>query len=305
MRYHEVMGTDLATISLTTDLDQTDTIDGLLAAWLLSLASENTRNAYRRDLSHFVTFCTGHSIELLAVRRPHVDAYARQLDADGLAPSTIARRISTLSNFYRYAESVEAIEKNPVALVKRPKVSDHSATFGPDKAQVTAILDAAAEASKRDLALISLLVTNGLRVSEAIALDAEHMTVDRGHRVIKVKGKGGRLDTIAIPPRTAAAIDALNIESGPLFTDDQGNRLNRHQVTRIVKRLARAAGIDAKVTPHSLRHSAVTIALDADVPLHIVQDMARHADPRTTRRYDQGRGQLDNHASYAIAGALA
>lgn len=59
------------------------------------------------------------------------------------------------------------------------------------------------------------------------------------------------------------------------------------------------------LSPHSLRHSAVTIAHDADVPLHIVQDMARHADPRTTRRYDQGRGNLDNHASYAIASALA
>lgn len=297
--------TDLATIATATDLDAIDTIDGLLAAWLLSLTSENTRHAYRRDLSHFVAFCTEHRIDLLAARRPHVDAYARQLDADGLAASTIARRISTLSNFYRYAESVDVIEKNPVALVKRPKVSDHSATFGPDKAQVAAMLDAAAKAGKRDLALISLLVTNGLRVSEAIALDAEHMNTDRGHRVLKVKGKGRRIDTIAIPPRTAAAIDELGIETGPLFTDGKGDRLNRHQVTRIVKRLARAAGIEGKVSPHSLRHSAVTIALDADVPLHIVQDMARHADPRTTRRYDQGRGQLDNHASYAIAGALA
>ena len=294
-----------APVISTANLDTFASTDDLLAAWMLSLTSENTRKAYARDLTDFAGFCAAHAIELLAVRRPHVDGYARHLtEVAELAPSTVARRIATLSNFYRYAESVDAIEKNPVALVKRPKVSDHSTTFGPDKAQVLAMLDAAKDAGTRDHALISLLVTNGLRVSEAIALDADDLTEERGHRVASITGKGGRIDVVAIPPRTVAALDAMNVESGPLFVDDNGDRLNRHQVTRIVKRLARAAGIDGKVSPHSLRHSAVTIALDADVPLHIVQDMARHADPRTTRRYDQGRGQLDNHASYAIGAAL-
>jgi integrase/recombinase XerD len=287
-----------ATVAIPDEIEATGT------AWLLSFGSENTRNAYRRDFTAFVRYCVEHDLEPLQLRRVHIDAYARTLEADGRSPATVARNLSTLSSFYRYAEGEELIERNPMALVKRPRVANTSQTFGPNRDQVVAMIEAAAM-NPLDHALILLLVTNGLRVSEAIALDAENLDTERDHRVIEVIGKGGRVDRIAIPSPTSEAIDALGIEAGPLFTDSSGGRLNRHQVTRIVKRVARAAGMDGNVSPHSLRHSAVTIALDAGVPLHRVQDMARHADPRTTRRYDQARGALDGHAAYAIASYLS
>lgn len=81
---------------------------------------------------------------------------------------------------------------------------------------------------------------------------------------------------------------------------DNTRRLDRHAATRIVRRLAKGAGIEKRVTPHSLRHSFITAALDAGVPLRDVQEAASHADLRTTMRYDRARGSLDRHATYIV-----
>ena len=84
-----------------------------------------------------------------------------------------------------------------------------------------------------------------------------------------------------------------------------GRRLDRHGAGRIVRRVARRAGITKPVTPHTLRHAFITAALDAGVPLRDVQEAASHADPRTTIRYDRARGSLDRHATYIVAAYIA
>ena len=84
-----------------------------------------------------------------------------------------------------------------------------------------------------------------------------------------------------------------------------GRRLNGHAAIRIVRRLAKAAGITKHILPHSLRHSFITACLDAGVPLRDVQIAARHADPRTTTRYDRARHNLDRHASYIVTAFIA
>lgn len=76
--------------------------------------------------------------------------------------------------------------------------------------------------------------------------------------------------------------------------------MNRHQAARAIGRLCRAAGITKRITPHSLRHTMVTLSLEAGVPIHLVQDAAGHASPATTRRYDRARHALDGHATYAL-----
>ena len=86
---------------------------------------------------------------------------------------------------------------------------------------------------------------------------------------------------------------------------DSNARLDRHAAARIVRRLANRAGIDKRVTPHTLRHAFITAALDAGVPLRDVQEAASHADPRTTMRYDRARGSLDRHATYIVATYMA
>ncbi len=109
-----------------------------------------------------------------------------------------------------------------------------------------------------------------------------------------VLGKGSKLALIPLPPRVARAVDMAAGErlSGPLLLAQYGLRLNRHAATRIVRRLAKKAGITKSISPHSLRHSFITAALDAGVPLRDVQIAARHSDPRTTTRYDRARTTL-------------
>ena len=120
--------------------------------------------------------------------------------------------------------------------------------------------------------------------------------------------KGNKTATIPLSPRTARALDLYigERESGPIFLNHDGTgRLDRHTSARIVRRLTKAAGIDKRISPHSLRHSFITAALDAGVPLRDVQEAASHSDPRTTMRYDRGRGSLDRHATYIVSTFVA
>jgi integrase/recombinase XerD len=118
-----------------------------------------------------------------------------------------------------------------------------------------------------------------------------------------VTRKGGKVVTVPLAPRTARAIDLATGErtGGPLFLTVGGRRLDRHGAARIVRRVARRAGITKNVGPHTLRHAFITAALDAGVPLRDAQEAASHADPRTTMRYDRARTSLDRHATYIVA----
>ncbi len=119
--------------------------------------------------------------------------------------------------------------------------------------------------------------------------------------------KGSKVVTIPLAPRTARAIDLATGErmEGPIFLTADARRLDRHGAGRIVRRIARQAGITKKVGPHTLRHVFITAALDAGVPLRDVQEAASHADPRTTMRYDRARTSLDRHATYIVAAYVA
>jgi integrase/recombinase XerD len=145
-------------------------------------------------------------------------------------------------------------------------------------------------------------------VSEAIGANIDAIGLERGHRILSVVRKGGKLVTMPLAPRVARAVDLALGErvDGPVFVDSEGQRLDRHVAGRIVRRIARRAGITKRVGPHTLRHAFVTAAgLDAGVPLRDVQEAASHADPRTTMRYDRGRQSLDRHATYIVATFIA
>jgi integrase len=159
----------------------------------------------------------------------------------------------------------------------------------------------------RDHALLSLLALNGLRVSEAIGADIDRLGLERGHRTLRIFRKGGKTVTVPLAPRTARAVDLAVGErsDGPILRGDDGDRLDRHAASRIVHRIARHAGINKRVGPHTLRHAFITAALDAGVPLRDVQEAASHADPRTTMRYDRARVSLDRHATYIVATFIA
>jgi integrase/recombinase XerD len=279
------------------------TADDLAAAYLAGFA-KTTREAYARDLRRWGCWVDAVGVGVLDAHRVHVDAWQRSQESEGAAPSTIARRLSAVAGFYAYALDEGLIVKSPAARVKRPRVSDESPRFGLDRDELRAMFDAADASSVRDAALVALLALNGLRISEALAADVTDLGDERGHRTLRIVGKGAKIATVPLAPRTAAAVDALAADrtAGPIFVTRSGKALDRHAAHKIVTRLARAAGIRKPISCHSFRHAAVTLALDAGVSLRDVQDLARHADPRTTRRYDRARHSLDRHATYALAG---
>jgi site-specific recombinase XerD len=300
----------------------------LAAAWLGSYRSARTRRAYAGDLAAWLDWLRTGEVDVLDARRVHVDLWVRQLLDAAAANSSTSRRLSALSSFYRHLVEHDLIAANPAAAVRRPTVDpDHTATVGLDRDQARAFIAAAdadtGRARLRTAAAARLLLHLGLRVDELAAADVADLGHDRGHRVLSVTRKGGRRATVVLPPPTAAALDAYLLDrlrthltpagpgtgelSGPLLATVSGGRLDQSALWKLVRRLARAADIPswAQLSPHSLRHTAITLALDAGAALRDVQDYAGHRDPRTTRRYDRARDTLDRNAAYALAAYLS
>jgi site-specific recombinase XerD len=280
-----------------------------LAAAFLIAYSAHTRAAYARDLRDWFDWCSEHDLDPLDAARGHIDAFARTLhEIENLSPATVARRLSTLSSFYRYCEGEEAVTRNPVARVRRPKVGTDTVSTGLDADELAALIHAAEADSPRSHALVLLLGLNGLRVSEVLEADVDDLTVERGHRVLMVTRKGGKKATIPLAPRTTEAVDVYVDDrvSGPIFVTATGKRWQRSEVWRTLRRLAEDAvpSKSGSLHPQDLRHAFVTLSLDAGASLRDVQDAAGHADPRTTRRYDRARNNLDLHPTYALAGLV-
>ena len=246
---------------------------------------------------------------LFEVRRSDIEAFGRELEANGRATATIARRLCTVTGFYRYAEEEGVIAHSPAVHVRRPRIDYESHAIGLDRNEVGALLVAAGLGPAAEHALISLLALNGLRVrsSEAIGANIEALGLERGHRTLTIVRKGGKTVTIPLAPRSAGAVDLAIGEraAGPIFITSDGRRLDRHGAARIVRRVARRAGVAKPIGPHTLRHAFITAALDAGVPLRDVQEAASYADPRTTMRYDRARVSLDRHATYIVSTYIA
>lgn len=270
--------------------------------------SANTRSAYRQDLQQWLLWCHVQDVHPLTVRRVDAERWLRELTDHRYSVATVARRLNTVRGWYRYLQDADAVQGSPLERVKGPKVPNRSPLPGLSLDQAQAVLAAATDV--RDAVVVGLLLQCGLRASEIGQVDADGLQDDRGHLTLTVPGKGGRVDRVPLPPRLAEQVATYldGRTTGPLVTDpraeDPHARVDRHQVSRLVARVCRAAGVPP-VTPHSLRHATVTLALQAGAPLHRVQDLARHADPATTRRYDRAQGSLDGHATYVLADHLA
>ena len=285
-----------------------ETASWAAVAFIASYSSEATRRTYTTQLRLWMGWCADHHLDpLVDIRRPHVELYARELEARGLAAATVALKLVVLTGFYRHCVEEQLLEHSPAVHVRRPKVSQESTRIGLDRNELGAFLVQAGLSGGNDHVLACLLGLNALRVSEACGADLDDLAVANGHRTVRIIGKGGQPALIPLAPRTARAIDAAVGErtEGPLMARHDGTRLDRHAAGRIVRRLAKRAGITKPISPHSLRHAAITAALDAGCSLRDVQDYARHADPRQTRRYDRACGALDRNPTYIVATYVA
>lgn len=244
---------------------------------------------------------------------------AATFDADDLpapAESSIARRVSAISSWYAYLltntcdRPESLLANNPARSAARPRVDpDYSPTVGLSTDEARRLRAEAQADGPTAATLIGLLLVTGLRVGSLLQASVADLGHDRGHRVLDVHTKrGGRRRTV-IPPGIGGHLDAMlaergDPETGPLFVTASGTPMYQMAVYRLVRRLARRAGIATaeQLSPHSLRHTAITELLDASGgDLRRAQDFAGHADPRTTRRYDRARNNLDQHGAYLLA----
>ena len=264
------------------------------------------------DLRTFLTWCADQHLDPLdpvQVGRVQVEAYVRWMqETRGLQPSTVSRRVSVVAGFYRTAVIDGLVARSPVEHVRRPQVPAESPRLGLSHLQFEAMLVAARQSAHAgDFALVCFLGLLGLRIFEACGADIADLGEEHGHRVLRVVGKGGRVVLVPLPPAVARAVERAvgTRRSGPILLNRAGRRMDRHTATRRLNHLADAAGVRMpRMHPHMLRHTSVT-SFDAGVDLRDVQIAARHADPRTTMRYDRGRTNLDRHPNYRLAAFMA
>ncbi len=217
----------------------------------------------------------------------------------GFKPSTVSGRFSVTAGFYRTAVIDDVLEHSPAEHVRRPAVPPESPTLGFTHLQFETMLTASRQSpNEYDFALVVMLGVLGLRIFEATGADIADLGAEHGHRVLRVRGNGSKIVLVPLPPAVGRAIDRAvsNRTSGPILLNTCGARMDRHAATRRLRYLADAAGVcTGRTHPRMLRHTFVTTMLDAGVDLRDVQIAARHADPRTTMRYDRARQNLDRH----------
>ena len=275
-----------------TETAQSDpAVESFLALAAARLAPR-TVEAYRRDLAHLAGWLGRSPADASA---DDLAAYVAQLRADGLAATTIARRLAAVRSFFRHQVLLGARADNPAANVELPKRRRTlPRTLSP--AEVERLLDAAAGTTPRalrDRALAELLYGAGLRVSEAVGLDRQ--SVDLESRLVRCLGKGSKERVVPIGREAADALRRYLARGRPhlerrhrqeLFLNANGGGLTRAGVFLILRRLAAKAGLEPeRIHPHLLRHSFATHLLEGGADLRAVQEMLGHADLATTELY--------------------
>ena len=288
----------------------TSHIPRLAVAAYLARFKGQSRVHTESDLRGYLTWCESRGLDPLSVTRPHIELYLRWLqEVQHYRPSTVSRRMSVVAGFYRTCVIDSVLEHSPAEYVRRPNVPAESPTLGLTHLQFEALLTAAKRSANRcDFALVAMLGLLGLRIFEATGSDIEDLGEEHGHRVLRVRGKGDKVVLVPLPPAVGRGIERAidDRTAGPILLTRRGTRMDRHCATRRLRRLAEEAGVKLpRIHPHMLRHTFVTTMLDAGVDLRDVQIAARHADPRTTMRYDRARKNLDRHPNYILAAYMA
>ncbi len=281
--------------------------DGVVAEFLAGFCG-HTYAAYRADLTDFFSYCTSTNLDPLQVTRGQVAGYLNHLSAVGRSPATVARRLVALRGFYELAVAEYGLTVSPVNRIRYRRVRNQTRIRALTGHQLAAFLQAADQSPARATGLGWLIATTGLRVSEACAAKTTDLRPGErpGQWWLDVECKGDLRRTIPVHAATWQRLKPLIADSaGPIFTTREDRQLDRHTAARDLARVATGAGIPGRFSPHLLRHTFVTLARQTGCPLEDVQDAVGHADPATTRRYDQTLLQHANHPGARILTALS
>ena len=292
-------------------LTESTSFESLSASWIEYLqVSATSVKDYTRAVRQFVRYLAEHSVS--RPQRSDVIAYRESLRASK-KPATVQLYMTAVRLFFRWLET-EHLYEDVAKDIKGAKIDRSHKKDYLTADQVKALLRAVT--SPRDKAMLAAMVCCGLRCIEVTRLNVEDLTVSAGHTVLMVQGKGHEERT---PVKVPQAVERLLrqylserkdiTEKAPLFTA-AGNRnisgrLTTRSVSRIIKELFRTEGLDTpRLTAHSTRHTAVTLALLAGQSLEAVKDFARHASLATTLIYAHDLEHANNQCSDAVGAAI-
>lgn len=257
--------------------------------------SENTRLAYGRDLKRFDEFATRHKRKLDEIDRSDIVDYLRTLYQAKLDSRSVARHLITLRNFYRYLLAEEIIREDPAINVETPKYRMRLPThLSVDEINRLILLpDTTTALGLRDRAMIELLYSTGLRVSELLNLKLGDMQMESG--CLRCIGKGNKERLVPMGKSAIATVEDYAQRARPtllgegdspyVFLNRHGGRIGRMGFWRKLSEYGRKAGLRVKLKPHMLRHSFATHLLEGGADLRSVQLMLGHADISTTQIY--------------------
>ncbi len=260
--------------------------------------ADNTLESYQRDLKKYVAFLQKNNVQCFKeTSRKQISDYLNLQQENGLAPSSIGRSLASLRSFYQFLLKEQFIQENPAIELETPRMEKklpHVLSFS----DIELLLEQPqtnCEIGTRDKAMLELIYATGIRVSELVSLNLNHANIKMGF--LRCDGKGGKERMI---PLGSVAIHCLqdylarsrrkllkNQDEKALFLNQHGKRLTRQGFWKILKKYVLRAGINAEITPHTLRHSFATHLLENGADLRSVQEMLGHADISTTQIYTQ------------------
>ena len=258
-------------------------------------ASRNTLAAYRRDLGDFLGFLDGRRRPPATASPDDVVAWIERLRARGLAPSSVARRLSAVRGFYRHLLREGAVRRDPTEHLDTPRVH-RPLPRALSRESAAALVEAPDErrpAGVRDRAILELLYATGMRASECLGLRLEDLNLSAGY--IVCTGKGGKQRLVPVGAealdwtrrylREVRPRDTRKRDGGRLFVNPRGGPLSRQSLWTLVRRAAAGAGLKRRVSPHMLRHSFASHLLEGGADLRAIQELLGHASLSTTQRY--------------------
>jgi integrase/recombinase XerD len=265
--------------------------------------STNTLAAYRRDLRRYAAFCTKRDITTPdgvdeATIRSFVASISASTWGDDERPysaRSVARALSSVRSFHRFLLREGAVDRDPASAVVQPKLPrslPHPMAVD-EVVRLLEVPDVATPVGLRDRAILEVLYGAGLRISELVGLDVDDVDLDEGF--VRVLGKGGKEREVPLGAFARDAVTAYLTRARPefasktsraaLFLNQRGGRLTRQSCTRLLAACVAAAGIERRVTLHTLRHSFATHLLEGGADVRVVQELLGHASVATTQIY--------------------
>lgn len=268
-------------------------------------ASPHTVTNYRHDLERYFLDLRAHGVTRIdAVRPSDVERHLRDLRSGALtgralATSSVARSSAAIRGFHLFALREGVVGEDPAASVRAPHTSERlPKALGID--EVARLLDAAhgedSPEGLRDAALLEVLYATGARVSEAVSLAVDDIDLDEDSPVVRLFGKGRKERLVPVGGPAHRAVEAYLVRARPvlasrgtgipvLFLNSRGRAMSRQSAWESVRKAARAAHLDERVTPHTLRHSFATHLLEGGASVRDVQELLGHASVQTTQIY--------------------